>query len=723
MTSSTRNALIILVLSPLAGYLFYRADSFWGIVTCGFIFVWAAVAALPIMDGPWRLRAGFTLGVFLTGLLALWPTFDEMTTGLDEARSDGTFVGNVITPLEHVAAKVGHCPAWLKEKGRVDFAIAPGLDLRGGLRLVYTVEVEEAIKDKRNNIADEMRQELATSFGIHSGDKRPTLDELNKLREKVIVSAPETEPAIIRVKFTNAAEVAKIDDRFSNRFQEVSQSKGPGNDTVTFKIRSEVESNIRERAVTQAKDTVNRRVDELGLREANVTTRDEDIIVEVPGQNKEAFESIKDVIRRTARLEFKLVDSSVDFFNKVKDDDLPAGEGITIFRDVVPNGLNAEGKKQSTEIHFARIALADKDYTDAAGNLIDAAHRTDADDKRAMDNCKKRFKAWTDQLSVPDDHQIGFEAVQPFDPETGKSTNEGWRTVYLYKRADLTGDYITDVGIEPPREAGRPYAVGLTFSPAGADRFEELTGANVQRQFAIILDDVVDSTPVILGKIGGGRGQITMGSGDPEKQLHDAQQLELVLKSGALPAPIAPSNESFIGPSLGKDAIDKGVKGMAMGSLLVLAFMWFYYRKSGFVADVAVLFNLLLQMSILASFSATMTLPGIAGLALTLGMSVDCNVLINERIREELRQGRSVRAAVEAGYNKAFSSILDGHVTVFITALILAQYGAGPVKGFAVTLLVGIICSLYTGVFCTRIVFDWWARGAKVKRLSVGAEF
>jgi preprotein translocase subunit SecD len=214
-----------------------------------------------------------------------------------------------------------------------------------------------------------------------------------------------------------------------------------------------------------------------------------------------------------------------------------------------------------------------------------------------------------------------------------------------------------------------------------------------------------------------------MGAGDPDKQLHDARQLELVLRSGALPAPITPSNESLIGPSLGKDAIDQGVKGAVVGIGLVLAFMLFYYRKSGFVADAAVLFNMLLQMALLATFGATMTLPGIAGLALTVGMSVDANVLINERIREELRGGRSIRAAVEAGYDKAFSSILDGHVTVFISGLILAQYGSGPVKGFAVTLIVGIICSLFTGVFCTRLVFDWWPRGAKVKRLSVGAEF
>ena len=228
---------------------------------------------------------------------------------------------------------------------------------------------------------------------------------------------------------------------------------------------------------------------------------------------------------------------------------------------------------------------------------------------------------------------------------------------------------------------------------------------------------------VFKSKIGGGHASISMGAGDPDTQLKNAEKLEMVLRSGALPAPISPSNESLIGPTLGADAIRKGALGALGGAGLVLMFMMFYYRKAGFVADGAVLFNLLIQLAILAALSGTLTLPGIAGLALTIGMAVDANVLINERIREELRGGRSIRAAVEAGYDKAFTAIIDGHVTIFISGLILSQYGTGPVKGFAYTLIIGIIASLFTGVFCTRLVFDYWVRGAKAKRLSVGAEF
>jgi preprotein translocase subunit SecD len=393
-----------------------------------------------------------------------------------------------------------------------------------------------------------------------------------------------------------------------------------------------------------------------------------------------------------------MVDDDTNFFAKVKDDSLPEGEGIAIFQENAPDG---PGKTIPTS--FARMAKRDNE---------------------SMTDALVRFKKWTATLNVPDDHQIGYEPLNDYDADTGKTTEVGWRTMYLYARADVTGDYITDAQARPPDQGGLgSYYVLLAFSPAGAERFEEVTGANVGRRFAIILDDVIDSAPVIKTKIGGGSASITMGSGDPEKQLADAKKLELVLRSGALPAPITPSNESLIGQTLGADSIREGVKGMVVGISLVLGFMAFYYRKSGVVADLAVLFNLFLQMAALASFGATMTLPGICGLALTVGMSVDANVLINERIREELRGGRTVRAAVEAGYNKAFSSIFDGHVTVFISGLILAQYGTGPVKGFAVTLIIGIMCSLFTGVFCTRLVFDWWVRGAKVKRLSVGAEF
>ncbi|HEY8039379.1 MAG TPA: protein translocase subunit SecD, partial [Polyangiaceae bacterium] len=636
-----RTALVLMAVAAGSAALFFHFDNFWGLVVCALIFVWSAFGLLPVMDGAWRLKLGFVVAVLLGAAVALWPTAHNMSGGR--------------IPLPRYVAD------------RVTFAIAPGLDLRGGMRLVYTVEVEEAIRDKRDHIAEEMRQELATSFGFHTGDGRVTREELAKLEEKVHVSPVES--ALIRLKFKDKADQSKIDDRFSKKFLgELSQSKGPGDDEITFKIRGDVESQIRDGAVAQAKDTVSRRIDEKGLKEAAVTTRDEDIIVEVPGIDEASFRDIKEIIRKTARLEFKMLDDGgTEKVFQLKAEDVPADEGIAPYTEIAPDGLDSNGKKKQVKAYYARISCQPPKYGG-----------------ESLTECLGRFKAWAATLSVPDDHAVGFEPVtEPVEgTEPLQFKQVGWRTVYMFGRAELTGDYITDASTGQDQQNFGSYYVLLSFSPAGADRFEEVTGANVNRRFAIILDDIVDSAPVIKQKIGGGKATITMGAGDHEKQLHDAKQLELVLKSGALPAPITPSNESLIGPSLGKDAIQQGVKGAFYGIVGVLLFMIFYYRKSGVVADVAVLFNLMLQMAVLATFSASMTLPGIAGLALTIGMSVDANVLINERIREELRAGKSVRAAVDAGYTRAWPSIVDGHMTVLISGLILAQYGTGPVKGF-----------------------------------------
>jgi preprotein translocase subunit SecD len=678
-----RNALLVMTIAAGSAALFFHFDNFAGLVIAGLAFVWAAFGLLPIMDASWRLRAGFVAATFFGSAIALWPTIHSMSGGK--------------VPL----------PAYVRD--RLSFAIAPGLDLRGGMRLVYTVEVDDAIRDKRDHLADDMRQQLATLFQLHTGEGRVTRDELSKLGDKVHVSTPET--SFIRLKFNDKADVSKLDDRFRKPFlAELAESPGPGENEITFKLRAEDESRIRERAVAQAKETITRRVDGMGLREPSVTTRDEDIILEVPGSDERSFNEIKDTIRQTARLEFKMEDDAgtEKVFGNIRSDEALDGEGIALYSEGAPDGLDGSGHKKQVKAFYARMSCQPKKYPN-----------------ESLHECMGRFRAWAKTLNAPDDHEIGFEAVtepvEGTDPVQFKQV--GWRTVYLFGRAELTGDAIVDANVEQDQNNfGQPF-VSLSFSPAGADRFEEITGANVNRRFAIILDDVVDSTPVILYKIAGGSARITMGAGDRDKQLHDAHQLELNLHSGALPAPITPSSESIIGPSLGEDSIHEAVRGALYGSAAVIVFMILYYRKSGVVADIAVLFNLMLQMAVLATLGATMTLPGIAGLALTLGTSIDANVLINERIREELREGKSVRAAVDAGYTRALPSILDGHATLLISGLILAQYGTGPVQGFAVTLIVGVFCSVFTGYFCTRLVFDWWVRGAKVKRLSVGAEF
>jgi preprotein translocase subunit SecD len=244
--------------------------------------------------------------------------------------------------------------------------------------------------------------------------------------------------------------------------------------------------------------------------------------------------------------------------------------------------------------------------------------------------------------------------------------------------------------------------------------FEQITGANVRRRLAIVLDNRVYSAPVIQERIGGGRASIT-GSFD----IKEARDLAIILRAGALPAPVEIVEERTVGPSLGQDSIRQGINSFIVGGALVIVFMIAYYKGAGLVAVAALLFNVLFLIAILTGFQAVLTLPGIAGIVLTIGMAVDANVLINERIREELRAGRAPRSAVEAGYQHALPAILDSNVTTFLSGVILFQFGTGPIKGFAVTLCVGILTTVLTAVYLTRIYYDYRANSRKLARVSI----
>jgi preprotein translocase subunit SecD len=288
------------------------------------------------------------------------------------------------------------------------------------------------------------------------------------------------------------------------------------------------------------------------------------------------------------------------------------------------------------------------------------------------------------------------------------------KTPYLLKkRTLLTGANLTDARVQIDSQYNEPY-VSIDFDKKGGRDFERITGENVKKRLAIVLDKKVYSAPVIQEKISGGKARIT-GSFTTE----EARDLAIALRAGALPAPVNILEERTVGPSLGTDSIRKGLISMCVGGILVILFMIVYYRGAGLIADFALILNILLIAGGLAGFQATLTLPGIAGIILTIGMAVDANVLIFERIREELRIGKTPRAAVDAGYDKATLTILDANVTTLIAALVLFQFGTGPVKGFAVTLSLGVIASLFTALILTRMVFDYYLMKRKTKRLSI----
>jgi preprotein translocase subunit SecD len=283
----------------------------------------------------------------------------------------------------------------------------------------------------------------------------------------------------------------------------------------------------------------------------------------------------------------------------------------------------------------------------------------------------------------------------------------------LEKKVLMTGDLVQDARLRPSSDLEGPY-VELVLNDRGARQFEKITGDNVGRRLAIILDKTVYSAPTIRERIGGGRASIT-GNFD----IAEARSLAIVLRAGALPAPVTIIEERTVGPSLGQESIRQGILSFIFGGSLVIVFMLIYYKMAGLLADVAVVLNMLLLMAALAAFGATLTLPGIAGMVLTIGMAVDANVLITERMREEMRLGKSVRAVVESGYDRALPAILDSNITTFLSGLILFQFGSGPVKGFAVALCIGIITTVFTAVFCTRLVYDYLLARRSLTTLSV----
>jgi len=342
------------------------------------------------------------------------------------------------------------------------------------------------------------------------------------------------------------------------------------------------------------------------------------------------------------------------------------------------------------------------------------------DPKRALDLIGKtallEFKIVDDENSldealkgkVPPDDEVLYQR------EVNRETGEVKKVPFLLKKKTLlTGDRLVNAQVRIDSQFNEPY-VAISFDDRGAKMFEKITDKYVNKRLAIILDNNVYSAPVIKEKIAGGHAQIT-GRFSPE----EARDLAIVLRAGSLPAPVTIMEKRTVGPSLGRDSIQQGIRAMLIGSAAVVIFMIIYYKLSGTVAVIALALNILLILAALAGFRATLTLPGLAGIVLTIGMAVDANVLINERIREEMRSGKTLKACIDTGYARALLTIMDSNLTTIIAAVFLFQFGTGPVKGFAVTLSIGLIANLFTAVAVTRLIFDYFVIQRRIKTLSI----
>ncbi len=545
-------------------------------------------------------------------------------------------------------------PVWFKDKINKGFKL--GLDLQGGIHMVLGVDIDKAVRDKIDLTVNEMKEVLNaekikfSQVTVKRGQSKlsltfPDQDNLDKFKSEII-----NQDSRFQIDLTRGME-------------------------VIVSMVPEFIDKISKNAVEQTIKTLRNRIDQFGVSEPTIQKRgDNQVLVQLPGV--EDPDRAKNLLGRTAQLEFKIVEDEVDFIKKIKKEELPKG-----------------------------IKLDYYTYSGKDDRQITEAFLQGTDKKAIQDFLKDK---------IPDTHQVAYQKEE-------KNLKVSYRTYIFKNRADLTGDYLVNAEVLINQERNQPY-VSLEFDKAGSKLFAKVTGDNVKRRMAIVLDGIVDSAPVINERIPHGRAQITLGSlKSYQELLKDAQDMAIVLKAGALPAPIEILEERTVGPTLGMDSIEKGTRSIMIGAIIVLIFMVIYYKMAGMIANLALALNLVFIMAILAGFEATLTLPGLAGIVLTLGMAVDANVIIFERLREEMRSDKPPppQTVVNNGFSKAFTAIFDANITTLIAGIVLYQYGSGPIRGFAVTLCIGIISSMFTALVVTRLVFELIASSKRVKRLSI----
>lgn len=466
----------------------------------------------------------------------------------------------------------------------------------------------------------------------------------------------------IRVAFTSKDSWKKLDSLIGKDFNQVIDFVSDSATESVLKISETHDSYVRGRAVEQSLETLRNRIDEFGIAEPIIQRQGEEkILVQFPGLQEPG--RLKDIISRTAKLAFQMERSG-------------------------PEEPDATPSFDQLKAWVAEF--------NAKGNPIDPASPVSAYVKSLNAYLAGKLPKGTEIL---------------FQKKIDVNTREAEYIPYLLESEPIvTGDELQDAGYTSDPETNEPI-VTFQLGPSGAIKFEKSTGENVNRYMAIVLDNNVHSAPRIKTRIGGGRAQIDMGGSSDktiEERYGEAKDTALVLRSGALPARLEFLEERSIGPSLGADAIRQGTLSLIVGIAVIFVFMVIYYRASGVVAVLALILNGLFILSSMAAFEGTLTLPGLAGITLTLGMAIDANVLIFEHMREELIHGKTATLAIAEGYKRAFSAIFDGNLTTLIAGLVLFSFGYGPIRGFAVTLLIGIVVSMFTAVFVTRVIFDHW---------------
>ncbi|MBR4984521.1 MAG: protein translocase subunit SecD [Proteobacteria bacterium] len=575
------------------------------------------------------------------------------------------------------AGRMPPLPEWYENipEELLSKTLSLGLDLQGGLMLRYSVDIDSAIDDKLASNASNIRSQLA---GIGKSVQASTKRDLNE----------------IHLTFENPDDAKLITTEFLYEYPMLSVTDSVGTQ-VKLGLREGFYKDAEESAVQQAVEIIRDRIDGLGVAQPTVRVEaGRNIVVELPGLSRSRVAAAEQLISTTAVLTFKLVADQ--------------NESIDLFTNLSGRVTSESG------IYKGRGTLRADDVVDPNTRRIITSGK----------DTLKKFVRDNESL-IPGGREIVFEKIDARERKMEVADNvdvntlpTSWRIRLV--RTDLpplTGENVETAYPASNPDTGMPY-VSLKLDRTGGDTFYEITKKNVGKQLAILMDDVLVSDPVIRSEIPGGNVSIEMGRGNRQDTLTEVNNLVVSLRSGALPAPIRQEYKTLVGPSLGQDSIESGMKSLAIGFVLVFVFMCIYYQGSGMIAAFALLCNILFILAGMASMGAALTMPGIAGIVLTVGMSVDSNVIIFERIREEMREGETPRKAIFIGYDKALWTILDSNITTAVAAIVLMNFGSGPVKGFAVTLLLGIISTVYTAFFVTKTIFEQRVHG-NIDKLSI----
>lgn len=577
-----------------------------------------------------------------------------------------------------------------------------GLDLQGGMYVTLEVGTPQLVRDLAGEFSDDYLEEL-----IETARLRALEQNTNFINEFVAEFESRDPNALLSRYFRSDA--SNITRRSPN--------------TEVEAYLSMQESAAVERAV----EIIRSRVDRFGVTEPSILVQGTSrIVVELPGVDDE--ERVRDLLRGTARLEFRLTPEPEEinntkqqvaqyFANLLEEQQLNTGETSDTdeaeeqaaeFEEANSQDQEIDGEEEALEDILAAADDVDTQITDdGLPNLLEVF------DLRGTNQYSFGFAAAQDTATVnrllekdevqnliPRNMELLWGA-RPFQADGGV---ELFEMIAVRGQIELTGDVISEARVAFDPATNVP-EVSMTMDSEGGRRWSRITGANIGKPVAIVLDNMVYSYPTVQSKINNGRSSISGLGG-----IAEAEDLVNILMSGALPAPLDIVEERTVGASLGEASIKAGLYSTLFGLAVVAIFMVLYYQKAGLVADLALIINVIFILGILAAFQATLTLPGIAGIVLTIGMAVDANVLIFDRIREEMRGGKTLRAAIDSGYSNAMSAIFDANVTTFFVAIILYSFGVGPIKGFAVTLMAGIVASLFSAIVITRVIIDYFTR-------------